>query len=1344
MSREKTRRRTGNRQFLAFLLMVAFLVSALPMVWFARVVMAAEPLPESNNKVYHDNEYFELYHEVDGEVTSKKLEYLFAETIEAGTTRPVYCVMAGAPTPETGSIVPSAMNDPAAASLLGKIQYIIDMGSDRFAVEDTINGHPHIHYYVRQILIWHLVWLYRGDLSAESQSYFKGIDIHSFIDGQGSGPTAKKILAEAKRLWDVYDQEGRPSLAGAYTPDYRAEITDRYGVSFDASTGKYFATFTVNVRETKKGNTGGTFRFTKISGGRLYLRGSDGRYASEVTTGTELPSGSAFRIEGSWKEMASFSSGKALSVSTVAVSNSGNENSQRMYGYFFDSSLTASGKTRQTYVGWHVSSPKSFSGTEAVWATSSAAADLTKVSVFGSLKVPEQGAEFEVYFSEIGSFDKARSAGLGFYCISTADGRIVDRETGRPLYLPSGTYTIRQTSAPEGTKMMSPNPGTFTVDAKRAKNEAAFADEMKAGSFSIEKRIVTGYDTYKGTPFSDLATEEGAVFQVWNTKYGSYEQAPAYARDLLTTDGSGHAVSKVLPYGDYRVHQIESEATKYTYTCSDETVKIRGTRTDGGPETVLELTNRRYELKIQIRKTNEETGEIIPASGVEFQILDGSGTLLKDWDGNDTFTTGADGTTGLEKLGLPVGTYYIRETRAPAGFVLSDEPVRIEVKKGESFIGVGPQGDMKAVSFANREAGVTLELQKTGEMLASAEVTDTGYKDMTGYRFNYTQQALEGAEFELYCYEDVLDFEREISLLDPAKYPEGTVMISEDGKTFAPYKMFDADGDGVRETPLKKGTLLGTYMTGADGVIRVDGLSLDAESGTAKYAFVEKTAPNGYISSDEPVVFEVKDTRTDLTEKTIRSSRSVWNERKKIEMEFEKLGREYVYDEAASEYVPVDKELSGAVFGIYAEEPVCSSSGAVLVEKDALIEIVTSDENGKLMGSGDYPYGGKFYAKELEAPEGYVLSEDPVSLPAGSPVVNEISHAFLRIEKTASDTGLSMEEVEFSLYTEDGQFLEKVVTDENGYAVTSREYPLGEKLLLREVKTNEGYALGEERIVTITKVQEHQDEKVIQTEKIVNFRLSEISIEKICGDGTNRPMDDVTFELWKKGAEGKSDELLLTGKTDKDGKLSFLVGEGEYYLLETDVGHWTSFRVLEEPIRVTCGKEGKVHHFVVEDEMTKTVTEKRSAGNGELLANCGISVRDSSGKVLSFLWSEEKKGYILCEEGTEGATTVLYTSNEKDTPGFGKVAIFGLTAGDYEIFEVDPPEGYRNDSEVMPVTVNNTAVLGVTRLYDTMKTSETERIFGIGACSICGISAAALLTLGIIELRNKYRWKRRK
>ena len=145
MTRATRRKMTDTRRFLAFLFLMSFLVSAMPSIWFARAVTAAGPVPETNGKVYHDNEYFELYHRVNGEAASKILEYLFAETTTPGETRPVYCVMAGAPTPETGSIVPAAMEDPAAASLLGKIQYIIDMDTSAFELPDTVNSHPHIH-----------------------------------------------------------------------------------------------------------------------------------------------------------------------------------------------------------------------------------------------------------------------------------------------------------------------------------------------------------------------------------------------------------------------------------------------------------------------------------------------------------------------------------------------------------------------------------------------------------------------------------------------------------------------------------------------------------------------------------------------------------------------------------------------------------------------------------------------------------------------------------------------------------------------------------------------------------------------------------------------------------------------------------------------------------------------------------------------------------------------------------------------------------------------------------------------------------------------------------------------
>ena len=1251
MTRATRRKMTDTRRFLAFLFLMSFLVSAMPSIWFARTVTAAGPLPETNEKVYHDKEYFELYHRVDGTAVSKILEYLFAETVTSGETRPVYCVMAGAPTPETGSIVPAAMEDPAAASLLGKIQYIIDMDTSAFELPDTVNSHPHIHYYVKQILIWHLVHLYRESLGSSVQSYFKGIDIDTFIDGEGSGPTAKKILAEAKRLWKIYDSAGRPSLAGAYTPNYRAEIRDMSACDFNPSTGKFRSTFTVNVRETNRGSSGGTFRFTEISGGKGYLRGSDGRYSIAVTTDTVLPSGSALAIEGSWKEMADVSSAKALRVQVRAVSNSGNEAPQRMYGYFFDSSLTASGKSRQTYVGWHESSSKKFSGTEGRWETPVAGVNLTKVSSFGDMTVPEKGAAFEIYRSEYGSFEKARADGFGFYAVSSEDGKILDKETGRIFSLPSGTYTIRQTVAPEGTKAMTPNPGTFTVDVKKTRNEAVFEDEMKSGAFAIEKKIRTGYDEYRGTAFKDLEPEADAVFQVWNSNYGSYEKAPAAYRDLLTTDKDGFAKTKVLPYGEYRVHQIESEATKYTLVCEDQTVMIRGssagTSASGEPETTLSLINRRYELKIQIRKVDERTGEVIPAAGVEFQIKDESGNVQKDWDGNDVFVTGADGTCDLQKLGLPVGKYYLLEKKAPSGFILSEEPLPIEVKKEESFIGVGPDGDMKAVPFADQEVPVTLELKKTGEMLTSSEKTATGYKGMSGYRFIYTQKPLKDAVFELYCSEDVLDFERDIALLDPAVYPEGAVRRSDDGKTFAPYKMFDKDGDGVRETPLKKGTLLGTYTTGADGKIEVSGLSLNADSATAVYAFVEVSAPEGFVLDSSPIVFEARDDRKDQTSREIKVSHTVSNARKIPEMELLKKGREYVYDEGSSGFAPVEKELAGAVFGIYTGEPVLSASGEVLVEKDELIEVLVSDEKGRCTGISDYPENGSFYARELQAPEGFVLSTDTYVFPVKEAVINE-------------------------------------------------------------------------------------------------SRMSEIRIEKVCGDGTKTPMDDVTFVLWMKGEEGKDDILISEGKTDKDGKLSFLVGPGEYYLVETSVGHWTNFMVMDEPVPVVCGKEGKVMQYQLEDGLTKTVAEKRSATNGGLLGNCGISVKNKDGQVLSFLWNAEMNGYVLCAADVKEATTVLYTCDDKESPDLGKVYIYGLPAGEYEIFEVEPPKGYRNDSEVMPVTVKNEEVLGVTRLYDTMKTGETERFSGYGAIGISGISAVALLVIGYIELKSKYRRKRRK
>ncbi|MBQ2509975.1 MAG: hypothetical protein II529_04030, partial [Erysipelotrichaceae bacterium] len=117
-----------------------------------------------------------------------------------------------------------------------------------------------------------------------------------------------------------------------------------------------------------------------------------------------------------------------------------------------------------------------------------------------------------------------------------------------------------------------------------------------------------------------------------------------------------------------------------------------------------------------------------------------------------------------------------------------------------------------------------------------------------------------------------------------------------------------------------------------------------------------------------------------------------------------------------------DAPLAGAVMGIYAAQPVFSSTGEVLVNEGELIEVVTSDEQGRCETLVDYPFGGAFYVEELSAPSGYVRSEekymlgtDLVSDDAGKvtvhfrlpeAIVNEASRSKLTISKIAADTSL--------------------------------------------------------------------------------------------------------------------------------------------------------------------------------------------------------------------------------------------------------------------------------------------------------------------------------------------------
>ena len=71
-----------------------------------------------------------------------------------------------------------------------------------------------------------------------------------------------------------------------------------------------------------------------------------------------------------------------------------------------------------------------------------------------------------------------------------------------------------------------------------------------------------------------------------------------------------------------------------------------------------------------------------------------------------------------------------------------------------------------------------------------------------------------------------------------------------------------------------------------------------------------------------------------------------------------------------------DRVLAGGVFGLYTSEDIKNAKGEVLLEKDSLIEQRVTDEKGQITFTADLPVDGKYYVKEIFAPDGFVTTEE--------------------------------------------------------------------------------------------------------------------------------------------------------------------------------------------------------------------------------------------------------------------------------------------------------------------------------------------------------------------------------
>ena len=162
--------------------------------------------------------------------------------------------------------------------------------------------------------------------------------------------------------------------------------------------------------------------------------------------------------------------------------------------------------------------------------------------------------------------------------------------------------------------------------------------------------------------------------------------------------------------------------------------------------------------------------------------------------------------------------------------------------------------------------------------------------------------------------------------------------------------------DGVSKDYFKADEKVGTITTDSNGIAQLGNLP------AGKYYVKEIKTAHGYVLDGEPRYVDLSYRDQDTL--VITYDEKWQNARQKVKVTVLKKEKD------------VDRVLAGGVFGLYTKEDIKNAKGDVLLEKDTLIEQKATDEKGQITFTADLPIDGKYYVKEISAPDGFVATEE--------------------------------------------------------------------------------------------------------------------------------------------------------------------------------------------------------------------------------------------------------------------------------------------------------------------------------------------------------------------------------
>lgn len=834
-----------------------------------------------------------------------------------------------------------------------------------------------------------------------------------------------------------------------------------------------------------------------------------------------------------------------------------------------------------------------------------------------------------------------------------------------PNNLSIGHYRIEEVTAPEGYTL-NQNYVEIAVDSNTAYQmdsvsgdvviEVDYENHPVKGKLTVYKKgeMLAGFNKdfiYEEQFLKDAVFEVYAAEDIYSPDYqkdADGNRIVVYAKDTLvttiTTGEEGMAVAENLPLGAYRVAEktapegfvLNPEDSEVVFVYEDQDTPV--------VEQEVTVGDERQKVAITVEKQDAENGAVV--AGAVFGIynkedITADGKVIVEADTLlQEMTSDEKGQAGCT-LDLPLGSYYVKELKAPAGFVSSNEildfdasyqgqdvetvvlkavkknqPTTVEITKSD--ITTGTELDGASLKVLDKDGNVVDEWTSVkdaphvikrlvaGETYTlREEFAPYGYLKATDITFTVEDDGdVQKVEMKdevptgLLIINKKGEFLDKVTLLDNAK---GTVehlfeyitgSLTE--VTFNVYAAEDIKAaDGVSEDYFKADELVGTITTDTNGIAQLGDLPV------GKYYVKEAETAHGYVLDGEPRYVDLS--YRDQDTPVVTYDEAWQNTRQKVKVTVLKKEKD------------TERVLAGGIFGLFTREDIKNASGDVLMEADTLIELKTTDENGQITFTADLPVDGNYYVKELYAPDGFVTTNEEQDFTfeyAGADQA-EVSYEFTfeneatTVELTKSDltTGDELPGAHLKVTDEDGNVVDEWESAEEAHVI--KELVVGKTYTMTETKPADGYVTAESIEFTIENTAEIQKHEMKDDVTKVQISKTDITGDQEIPGAKLTILDenDQVVESWTSTEEPHYVEKLPIGR--------YTLREEQApkgFILTADV----SFEVKDT---------GEIQTVVMKDDTAKgkVILNKTDKETGEPLKGVEFELRDSKGKVLETL-----------------------------------------------------------------------------------------------------------------------------